>query len=386
VSVADEVTLAALTADPHPWWHRLRAEAPVVHVPALGGWVTTSYRAASAVLRDPVTFTVDDPRFSTGQLFGPSMLSTDGTEHERFRAAFAADFRPGEIRDRFTAFVAGEVDRLFERAGTGQLEIRTAIAGPLAVSVMAELLGLAGEDPQALLGWYAAIVSGVDRISAGLAAGEQAVAAHTALQARVADAIRSQRAVVAGSGLSVEEAVANAGILLFGGLETTEAMIALAVWHLLRDPAQWGRLVADRQLIDNAVEESLRLEPAATRVDRYATAAATVEGVAIPAGELVIVSLAAANRDPAVFEDPDSFDVSRPNAARNLALAAGPHYCLGAHLTRLETRAVLAALADRWPGAELVAADPPSGLVFRKPGRVVVRDRTTDERTDRRPM
>ena len=167
--------------------------------------------------------------------------------------------------------------------------------------------------------------------------------------------------------------MANAGILLFGGIETTEGMIAIAAWHLLRHPRQAAAASQDPTRILAAIEESLRLEPAATRVDRYTTRAATVAGVPIPAGELVIVSLSAANRDPAVFADPDSFDLDRPNANRQLAFAAGPHYCLGAHLARLETHAALAELLAR--RATLVPADtePPRGLVFRKPKAVTVR-------------
>jgi cytochrome P450 len=373
VPIAEDPSLDELAKDPHACWHRLRSQAPVVWVPALGGWVVLTYAAASAVLRDAVTFTVDDPRFSTGQLFGPSMLSTDGAEHERFRAAFAAEFRPTDIRQRFTTLIQDEVARLIAACGR-PAEIRTELAGPLAVAVMGAVLGLSEEDPARLLGWYSAIVAGVDAISTGKAAGADAVSAHAALHNRLALSIEQNAAIVGTNGLSIDETVANAGILLFGGLETTEGMIALAVWHALRDPAVWRDLRADPSLVSAAVEESLRLEPAATRVDRYATVDTVVGGVTIPAGDLVIVSLAAANRDPAVFADPDQFDVRRPNAARNLALAAGPHYCLGAHLTRLQTRTVLEQLLIAWPEAALDErqTSEPYGLVFRKPDRVTV--------------
>ena len=118
----------------------------------------------------------------------------------------------------------------------------------------------------------------------------------------------------------------------------------------------------------NAVEESLRLEPAAAVVDRYATRDVTLGGAAIRQGDLVTVSLAGAGRDPAVFTDPGTFDVRRPGARLNLAFAHGPHFCLGAHLARLEAQAaVRAALA--LPGLRLDPGHPaaPRGLVFRKP-------------------
>ena len=366
----DELTVEQLTDDPHPHWHRLWTEAPVVRVPALDGWVVLSHPAAAAVLRDPETFTVADPRFSTGQLFGPSMLSTDGAEHARFNGAFSPPLRTGPVRQRFAEFVRTEVAELLEPYGaTGTIEVRRQLAGPLAVSVMRELLGLSHLAPGTLLGWYAAIVTGVDRISAGLDAGPDAVAAHADLADQLAGAIR--RTGLGGHTLSEAEVVANAGILLFGGLETTEGMIALAAWHLLGHPEQAAAVRRDRGLIPAALEESLRLEPAAARVDRYTTGPVTLAGVRIPAGALVIVSLSAANRDPAIFPDPDSFDIARPNVNRQLAFAAGPHYCLGAQLARLETHAVLSALLDR--RAALAGAEPPRGLVFRKPATVTVR-------------
>ncbi len=112
--------------------------------------------------------------------------------------------------------------------------------------------------------------------------------------------------------LTEEEAVSNAAVLLFGGIETTEGMIANALWHLLSSPAELGLVLTDRGLVPAAVEESLRLEPAAAVVDRYATRDARLGAAAVKAGDQVTVSLAGANRDPAVFGDPDVFDVRRP--------------------------------------------------------------------------
>jgi len=163
--------------------------------------------------------------------------------------------------------------------------------------------------------------------------------------------------------------------MLFGGIETTEGMICNVVRHLLASPDQLHDLDADRSLLDGAVDESLRLEPAAAVVDRYATASARLGEADIAGGDLVVVSLAGANRDPAVFPEPDRFDIRRPNARQNLGFALGPHFCVGAQLARMETRAAVTALLDRLPGLRL---DPeqlaaPRGLVFRKPPALHVR-------------
>jgi cytochrome P450 len=173
----------------------------------------------------------------------------------------------------------------------------------------------------------------------------------------------------------VDEAISNAAVLMFGGIETTEGMIANAALHLLTHPGELDLVRADPGLIPAAIEESLRLEPAAAVVDRYATRDALLGGVRIPAGEQVTVSIAAANRDPAVFAEPDRYEVRRANASRHLAFAHGPHFCLGAHLARLEARVAIETLLDQLPALRLddrfTAA--PRGLVFRKPPDMLVR-------------
>jgi cytochrome P450 len=125
----------------------------------------------------------------------------------------------------------------------------------------------------------------------------------------------------------------------------------------------------DLDLVGDAVEESIRLEPAAAVVDRYATREVALAGAPIRRGDLVTVSIAGANRDPDVFAEPDLFDVHRANAKQHLAFARGPHFCPGADLARLETRAVIEALFTRLPGLRLDPARSaaPRGLVFRKP-------------------
>jgi len=175
--------------------------------------------------------------------------------------------------------------------------------------------------------------------------------------------------VSAAGRLGLPELTSNAAVLLFGGIETTEAMIANALLHLLDDPRQLALVRADDALLDNAIEESLRLEPGAAVVDRYASRDVTLGPAGIRRGDLVTVSLAGANRDPEVFTEPDVFDVQRANSRLQLAFAHGPQYCLGAHLARLETRIALRTLLDRLPGLRLDPQRPsaPRGLVFRKP-------------------
>jgi cytochrome P450 len=376
-------TLAELETDPHPLLARLREAEPVSWLPALGGWLVTRRDLALHVMRDPDTFTVDDPRFSTGQVVGPSMLTLDGREHTRHRAPFAAPFRLDAVRERFTGPVAEEVDRLLDRiAPAGTAELRRELAGPLAAATVTHALGLQEAGTAEVLGWYDAIVGSVTEITAGRGPTEAGRRGFEALRAAMEPALErapetSLVAAAAGSagGLARGEVISNAAVMLFGGIETTEGMIANAISHLLAHPAQLAAVRADPSLLAGAIEESLRLEPAAAVVDRYAVRDVELAGAAIGARELVSVSIAGANRDPAVFPEPDRFDVRRPNARLHAAFAHGPHVCIGMHLARLEAHTAVGRVLERLPDLRLEAdaqADP-RGLVFRKPDALRVR-------------
>jgi cytochrome P450 len=367
-------TLAELARDPHPRLALLRAREPVSWLPELEGWLVTRRDLALNVMRDAGTFTVDDPRFSTAQVVGPSMLSLDGAAHTRHREPFAAPFRPRAVREGFATFIERETDRLVSALRpAGAAELRRTFAGPLAVAVVTEALGLAGTTAGTVLSWYDAIVRAVSDITAGHEAGPEGAAAYArlraAVEATVAEPGGASLLVDAAGRLEPPEVASNAAVLMFGGIETTEAMITNALLHLLRHPDQLALVQADFDLLDGAIEESLRLEPGAAVVDRYATRDTVLGPATVRRGDLVTVSLAGANRDPAAFPDPDRFDIRRADARLQLAFAHGPHHCIAAHLARLEARIALQHLLERLPALRLDPARPstPYGLVFRKP-------------------
>ena len=327
-------------------------------------------------MRDPETFTVDDPRFSTGQVVGPSMLTLDGPEHGRHRDPFAPPFRLAAVRKHFTTLVESETDRLIDgiEADRGA-ELRRSLAGPLAATVVAHALGLEGADTALLLSWYDAIVDAVEGVATENPVRPAAREAFAELRSSVEPMLyRDPRSslVAAASragGLTRAEVVSNVAVLLFGGIETTEGMITNAILHLLAYPDQRAIVDGDRGLLPNAVEESLRLQPAAAVIDRYATGDVRLGDASIRRGDLVTISIAGANRDPHFFPDPDRFDVRRENSGHHLAFAHGPHVCLGMHLARLEAQTVVGRLLERLPRLRLDPEHPssPRGLVFRKP-------------------
>lgn len=295
---------------------------------------------ALAVLRDPERYTVDDDRFATARVVGRSMLSTEGAEHDAHRAPFAQTFKSERVR-ALEPFVRAEAERLVGGFDPdGEVELRTAFAGPLATRVMLRILGLERLTVDEVLDVYGRVVS-----------------------ATVGDTPEEDgRAAFATLGVGGDE-----GVCLFGGIETTEGMICNLVWHVLSDPAVHARVREDPALIGAAVEESLRLEPAAAVVDRFEAGG----------GPMVVVSLRDANRDPAVFEDPDAFALGRPNVRSHLTFAAGPHVCLGLHLARLEARVALEVLLARSDSIALAAPTAPEGAVFRKPPALTLRFRGT---------
>jgi len=374
-----EVTLGELAADPYPRLAELRAAEPVSWVPAIEGWLVTRRQLAVEVLRDAATYTVDDPRFSTAQVIGPSMLSLDGFAHQRHRAPFVDPFRVTEVRLRFATWTGDQATRVIESfARDGRADLRAQLAAPLAAEVMTEALSLEGVEVTDLLAMYDAIVEAVDIVTSGgvvTEAGRQAFAAlHEAVFRTAKTRPHSLPALVRDeSDLTDDEIASNISVLLFGGIVTSEGTSATLLFHLLRDPSRWQAVVADRSLIAGAVEEALRIEPAAAVVDRYATCATLLGSAHVRKGDLVRVSLAAAGRDPEVFALPDDFDLHRSNAGQHLAFARGPHACLGTHLARLEAHAVVEALADRLPELRLDsdASAPPRGLIFRSPPRVI---------------
>jgi len=370
-------SLEELRGNIHPILHTLRDQGSLVWVDSLDAWVVTTRALAIEVLLDDQTFTVDDPRFSTAQVVGPSMLSLDGPDHQRHRGPFSTPFRRRPSANNHREQIESTARTLAAELPDGTADLRTTIAEPLAVATISEALGLEGVDPGELRTWYRLIVAGVESVSSGGDVTRSSLDAFAALSEAVdrtsrIDGTLMSRIHNSGS-LSDEELRSNTAIMLFGAIETSEGMIANAFFHLLENPTSLRRLVTNRELVPAAVEESLRMEPAATLVDRYTTAPVRLAGVDLPERAHLSVSLAAANRDPDVFADPDNFDIERPNAGSHLSFVHGPHACVGMHLARIEAVAAIAAVIAECPGLSPTNKFPPgpTGLVFRKPDTVI---------------
>ncbi|HZC99905.1 MAG TPA: cytochrome P450 [Actinomycetes bacterium] len=363
-------------SDPYPLYHRLRELDPV-HRSRAGVWVLTRHADATAVLRDP-RFSAD-PAHLRGRRpqVGPRRLDTrvllflDPPDHTRIRSLVSKAFTPHrlrQLRPRVEALVHELLDRIEEQ---GSLELIADLAYPLPVSVICELLGVPAVDRDTFRRWSSDASRMLDRdIDLDEQALERGAAAIAGFTEHFAALIQERRlqerddllsaliaAEEAGEGLTWEELLSTIILLFLAGHETTVNLIGNGALALLRHPDQLERLRREPSLGRTAVEELLRYDSPVHVTGRITTTELEVGGTPIAAGEQVIVLVAAANRDPAVFADPDDLDVGRPDN-RHLSFSAGMHYCLGAALARLEAEVALGALLRRFPRLELADPEP----------------------------
>ena len=290
------------------------------------------------------------------------MLHADPPDHTRLRRPVQKAFTPrrvAQLRTRTTQIAAGLADRL--AAADGVIDLLTAYARPLPVTVLCELLGV----PEADRAWIAATVLRYDAAGemprveddlaayfAGLIAARRAEPGDDLLSALITV---SDQAGGAADQLTVTELVSTAFLLVMAGFDTTVNLIASGVLALLTHPGEMARLRSDRSLLPAAVEELLRFtSPVNHANDRFTTEEVSIGGVAVPAGEWVIIALPSANRDPARFPGPERLDLDRDTSG-HIAFGHGIHYCLGAPLARMEAEIALGTLLGRFPGMSLAA-------------------------------
>lgn len=349
----------AFRADPHPFLARLRASEPVNRTP-LGIWRLTRHADVERLLRDvPTGVRMADggtlrPSPVTG---GPSefMLSQDPPNHTRLRRLVSSAFTPNAVA-RMREHVQEIVDRQLARVlPEGRMDVIADLALPVPSTVICEMMNVPLADRDRFTDWTAdathllAVFSPPDVIERGVAAvtglREYFEALIAERRTRLGDDLLSEliRAEEAGDRLSTSELVAQSIGLLIAGFETTIGLIGNGVLALLRHPDQLALLRARPELIVGAVEECLRFDGPILLTARYLREDTAFDGITIPRDAMVWGMLAAAHRDPAVFPDPDRFDITR-SGTPNLAFGGGIHYCLGAHLARMEAQAAIGSL------------------------------------------
>jgi cytochrome P450 len=384
---------AAFKADPYPTYAELRSTAPVHRTTLPDGrsvWLVTRYEDVLAIFKDkrfvkdwrkvmtPEQLAQVPPIPEVMKPLSQNMLDTDPPDHERLRALVSKAFTP-KLIERMRPRVQAKADVLLDAVeDRGRMDLIDDYAFPLPIIVIAELLGVSSEDRNKFREWSDAAVSG----NATKEYLEEVLIPHMQAFTDYLRALFKEkhkhptedlisalvRAEEAGEKLNEDELLGMVFLLLVAGHETTVNLIGNGVLALLQHPDQLQRLRGEPSLIKPAVEELLRYDgPVETSTERFAKEDVVIGGTVIPRGEMVQVVLAAADRDPERFRDPDALDITRADN-RHLAFGKGIHHCLGAPLARMEGQIAIGTLFRRMP--ELRLKEPPESLAWR-PGMVL---------------
>jgi cytochrome P450 len=359
----------------HEIINEARRRAPIAigpHGPEL-----LSYELVRTLLRDP-RFRLPQGMFlaSQGITSGPlwervatNLISLDGPEHHRLRRLVSQAFTPratARLRTTIVEVITELVDR---HATAGRCEVVADIARQFPIPIICALLGAPAEDWKLFSDWTDDIFKA---FSWDVAAHQRAIlAAWDELDAYIDDMVARRRhrltddliselirAEDNGDRLSADDLRMLAAGLLMAGTDTTRNQLAASVHVLCDHPDQWALLAEHPELAANAVEETMRHSPIAFGTLRTAREDVEIAGGMIPVGTLVVANTAAANRDPAVYDDPDRLDITRQGAAAMQTFGAGMHYCLGANLARLELAEALTVMTRRMPNAHRTGPAP----------------------------
>jgi cytochrome P450 PksS len=371
--------------DPHPLLHRMRREEPVHYSRTLGAWLVTRYDLVVQGFRDPrlggdrTRFLIDGQLGSRDRAVVKDferieqgmMINKEGPEHLRLRRLVQHGFAPARL-DAARPMVERVVEKLLDRAGaSGRLEVVADFAEPLPTLVICALMGVPAEDGPTVRRWSEAKgkfrgVSGGDVAAAARAANDAAVNFERYFldlleerRRRPGDDLVSVLAAAQDDGRLTDAEVSSQCSLIFSaGHQTLIDQLCNAVHAFLSHPGQLQALRAEPSRVGQAVEEVLRYDPSVAFMNRAAGADLELGGRAIRQGESVLLGIAAANRDPEVFADPDRFDIGRASKP-HVAFATGAHACLGMGLARLELEVALATLFRRFPRLRLDPENPP---------------------------
>jgi pimeloyl-[acyl-carrier protein] synthase len=371
-------------ANPYPLYHKLRSQDPVHWDPFLHAWVVTRYADVVHVLhqysanRTPTPEQLSALNLSAlnpiAEVMVRQMLFLDPPDHTRLRTLASAAFTPRRV-EQLRLHIQDVMDTLLDAVvSQGSMDVIADFAGPAPAIVTAELLGVPAADHAKLKEWsqdfaemlgnfqhnpdrFSRVLRSVENLCGYFRSAMREQASHP--REGLVQAMMS--AEIEGTRFTEEEIIANLIVTMVGGLETTTNLIGNGVLTLLRHPAEFDRLRADLSLIPSAVEELLRYESPSQHTARLAPGDVELGGKSIRKRQAVIAVMAAGNRDPERFPEPDVLDIAR-KSNQHLAFGWAAHFCFGAALARLEGQIAFNAILRRLPELRLNARGP---LVWR---------------------
>ncbi|MEU2092326.1 cytochrome P450 [Nocardia beijingensis] len=349
--------------DPYPTYRRLREEAPLYHNPDLGFWALSRHPDVVVAFRDSVRLSSANGVSLDPAAWGPhahrtmSFLAMDDPRHMRMRRLVFKGFTPkrvAEMEDRIRELTLSYLEPALAGAPFDWID---EVAGKLPMDVISELMGVPAEDRVEIRRLADLVVHREDGVlDIPMAAVEASITLLGYYTEMVAERRRAPKhdltsalldAEIGGDTLSDAEIIGFLFLMVVAGNETTTKLLGNALYWGARNPAEYAKVVADGDLVTDWVEETLRYDTSSQMIARTATEDLAYHGGVIPAGAKVLLLIGSANRDPAVFDDGDSFRIDRADKSGLASFGAGVHFCLGAHLARLEATVALTEFASR---------------------------------------
>ncbi|MGO3764893.1 cytochrome P450 [Glutamicibacter arilaitensis] len=375
--VADWVKIEDLYRDPFPIYQRLRAEAPLHWVPAVNRYMVTSYAACHEIEQDEARFSANERNSLMKRSMGHSMLRKDNPEHQVDRDSYGATLRPGTIKKHWNGIFAQNNEKYLGQLlakGPGS-DFVWDYAAPYTAENLRLICGFHNATQQDMQRWSQTMIDGTGNYADDPEVWAKAEASSAEVDAAIDEMLpylaknpdHSLLSNLASMPIPLEAIRANLKMTIGGGLNEPRDVLATTVWALMENPEQLQAVRQDPALLPKAFEESVRWVAPIGMYPRETTQELVLEGISLPAGARLGVVLGAANRDPLVFEDPETFNIFREKKP-HLAFGGGVHFCAGTWIARAQVAQVaLPAVFEKLPNLRLdpATASVDAGWVFR---------------------
>ncbi|MEO1034291.1 MAG: cytochrome P450 [Pseudomonadota bacterium] len=379
------VELDALSANPYPILKQLQQEEPVSYVPALNLYFVTRYADVVTVLKDTDRFVVGTEHSLILDIFGEHMMTVEGAAHDHHKKPHRPFFLPNAIRRTLDPTINRCADALIDEfVAEQQVELRSSFSSRLPIQIMLSLFGIPLTEERHFRLLYDDLELAVSNFTWDPTIrnrGKEAAKKFHEIMQHYLDRVTSKELVdEAGLLASLKNTMVdlrltdaeirhNAIIIFFGGISTVDALILNTLYALSTHTSDWQAVVQTREFLPKAIDETIRWLGPVQSATRHVIKPTSIHGVDLHIGDTVNCMLAAANRDPEHFEEPEKYNFHRINAHRHLGFATGVHHCLGSNLARLEAQIAIDKLMRRLPGLRinLETTPPPTGYEFRQP-------------------
>lgn len=387
---APDILSPEFEADPNALMAIMREEHPIFFFDAMQSWVLSRYDDVERAFKDKA-FTSDNYSWQLEPVHGRTILQMEGREHSVHRNLIQPAFRGSELTEKFVPVIAGNARDLIDPWRTsGKVDLVREFTIRFPINVIVDMLGLDKSDHERFQAWYHSIMAFLGNLSADEQVTADGLRTRDELEAYMLPIIAERRthpgadllstlctAAIDGEQMTDAEIKAFVSLLLVAGGETTDKALANMFFNLIANPDQLHAVRDDRSLIDAAFAETLRHSPPVQMIMRQPAEDVDFDGTVIPAGSTVTCLIAAANRDPRKYDDPDRFDIHRSDlavskafsgAANHTGFCLGRHFCVGAMLAKTEVEIAANQLLDAMEDIAFVGDSPtPTGVFTRAP-------------------